>query len=78
MFYSNPGIPGCHLGIRVFVSPDTSMDPFLPCPVKIMRPVPFSERVRVIADVMLSSIRPPIRPLTGDASGVDVSLGAVR
>jgi hypothetical protein len=38
----------------------------------MMRPVDVSERVRVMIEVMLSSMRPPINPFIGAASGVAV------
>ena len=51
------------------------MDPFLPSPLKIMRPLDVSDNIRLMTEVMLSSIRPPMNPFIGDASGVASSLG---
>ena len=65
-------------GMRVFDSPDISIDPFRSSPLKTTRPVDVSESARLMTDVMLSSIRPSIRPLTGAARDVALSTGAAR
>jgi len=50
---------------------------FLPFPLNKTIPVSLSVIVRLICEVMLSSIRPSINPFTGDARGVEGSMGAV-